>query len=224
VSFTKEIAPNAGDIVGASFRAQPFSGTVDFGCNAACKFYPIDGGISDAGPFLDVGTITATDVTSGAQQALMDVDAIYFSGALIWTAGDVLQVAGGGGAFPAFSISLQSSSPLTVTSPPEIAAGGTVLASQGAGLTVTWQPASPPATFMTVGILSSAGQINCAPADSAGTMTISPSLLANIPVGTYAPGQGLTIGRWNTAVDAFSGKNIGIQVEEFIGVAIQVSP
>ena len=219
-----QLALSTGSIVTASFYGQPITGEVDFGCNAACKFTPRgDGGASFDGG-LDVGTVTASDLTSGAFKNLTEASSVYFTSSFAWAAGDMLQIAGGGGTFPAFAISLPSPATLTVTSPSGIAAGETVMASQGTGLTVAWQPSTPPASFMGVGILASVGEIDCYPPDSAGTLTISPSMLSNIPVGSYSMGQGLTVGRWTTAVDTFGGKTIGVQVQEYLNVGLQIGP
>jgi hypothetical protein len=62
------------------------------------------------------------------------------------------------------------------------------------------------------------------PADSSGTVTIPPAVLQNIPGGTYPTPQGFTIGRWNTTIDTASGKDIGVQAQEFIATGIQITP
>ncbi len=222
-----QLALGVGSTVVASFHATPITGIVDFGCNPACRFtaHGDGGAVSDAGALVDVGTVTASDLSSGAAQPLMEALSVYSTASFAWVGGDMLQIAGAGaGTFPAFAVNLPSPKPLTVTSPSGIAAGETVMASQAAGLTVAWLPSTPAASFMSVGILAPAGEIDCYPADSAGTVTISPSMLSNIPVGTYTMGRGLTVGRWTVADQAFSGTTIGVQVEEYVNVGLEINP
>jgi hypothetical protein len=97
------------------------------------------------------------------------------------------------------------------------------MASQAAGLTVTWQSSSPPATFMSVTILASAGEIECFPPDSAGTVTISPSMLSNLPV-DRSPGQVLYVARWTMAVRTFGGNTIGLQAVDVVPFGLQIVP
>ncbi len=223
VNLTQELSPHLGNTVTASFTAKPFSGIVDFGCNAACRFTPAGTEGSDAGlSYIDIGTVIITDTTSKANEALTETSMVYLAQSFTWAAGDTLQIAGGNETLPTFSVSIQTPPPILVTGPPEIAAGQTVMASQAAGLTISWTPATRAVAFVSVGILSPAGEIDCYPADSAGTVTISPAMLANVPAGTYP--TGLTIGRWATTIGTSSGNNIGMLAEAFVGAGIQVGP
>ncbi len=231
VTLTKETAPNAGNIVTASFFATPFSGEVDaLACNPGCKFYPpSDAGNPTPMATVGVGTVTATDTTTSTSKALTQAAGLagpaYGATTFAWSAGDALSIVGGPGdaGFPMFTVTGTAPATLTATSPAALATGGTVTASKAAGLTVTWTPASPPATFVYLGLgAGTGGQMNCYVADSAGTLTVPSTVLAQVPNGTYT--NALYFGRWNARVDSSSGVNIGVQAEEFLARSVTVGP
>jgi hypothetical protein len=232
VVFSSVYTNGALHLATASFPAQPTTGVVNFlTCRPGCNFYPHpDAGVTaDAGQSLDVGSLTATDVTTGVSQPFTAVNfgqgTTYETASLSWSPGDSVQAAGGGdGGFPTFTVSIQAPSVSGVQMPTGLLDGGLVAASIAAGLTVTWTPSSPPATFVAVTVDSPAGGVNCYVADSAGTLTLPSSLLSNIPQGTYGLPEGIVFGRWNTLIDSSSGKNIGVQASSYEGASLQLGP
>ena len=110
------------------------------------------GVISDVGFFIDIGTVIITDLTSKATEALTESSMVYFAQSFTWAAGDKLQIAGGNETLPTFSISIQTPAQITVTSPPQIAAGQTVMARRRRLGSISWTPSTRPVDFMSVGI------------------------------------------------------------------------
>jgi hypothetical protein len=220
----------SGYLTSAEFPATPIQGGVNFlSCRPGCEYTPRSDGGVDGGEYLGVGTVTASDTTTGMSDPLDALDLgngpFYDTSSLQWSPGDSLQVtATGDGGFPGFTVNVQAPASALAQSPGELLDAGLVTASVSAGLTVTWAPASPAATFIAVGIDTPSGGINCYAADSAGTLTISSSVLSNLPQGTYSLPGGLTFGRYNASIQSAGSKNIGVTASEYHGASIQLGP
>jgi hypothetical protein len=230
VAFSRVLTKGNTYITTASFPAQPMMGVVDFlSCNPGCNFFPHSDAGVDAGQSINVGTVTAEDTTTAMSQTLVVQNLgngpLYESLGLSWSAGDSLQASGtGDGGFPSFTVTVQAPAVGAGLTPLQLLDGGLVSASTAAGLSVTWTPSSPLATFVAVTIDTPIGGINCYVPDSDGTLNIPSSVLSNIPTGTYSLPEGIVFGRWVAQVEPSGGKNIGVQSTAYLGASFQLGP
>jgi hypothetical protein len=164
-----------------------------------------DGG-TDGGTHEAAGNLTLLNLRTNDGGAMIQtgapIDYVAFS--VPWVGGDSLKVTGTGGAFPAFSVTMQQPDDLAGLTPnPQ---GAAVHVSRSSALTATWTPsASPSGVGMVFSLSSDAGVILCLSEDSAGSVTVPASLLGNFANG--AKGS-VVFQREATALDTSTGLGI----------------
>jgi hypothetical protein len=132
---------------------------------------------------LSAGTITVTDTSRDAEAATLSFESptdYQVAQGFMWSGGDTVSFSAAGATVPAFSGSLVGTTAPTLLSPTLGVNGFFISASTD--LTVTWTPAGPSgATFFVVltPVAAAPGMmVGCVSDDSAGTLTVPASLLA----------------------------------------------
>jgi len=146
---------------------------------------------------LDGGTVTISGLTGGPLTlARISASAGYYSiSSYLWTTPTLATVTVGGTAdVPAYTMSVTTPSPITLTAPTSTtynAAGPIFSVSRTADLVVTWTGGTNGQVSVDLESTSPAAEAACTADASAGTLTIPASILANFG-GTTGMGVGVT--------------------------------
>jgi hypothetical protein len=212
--------------VNAELAARSSTVIVDHCASAGCVFIPAldagtDAGTVDGG-LIAGGTLTAMDLTSNKQSALGQTSTaagpIYSTIGLPWAGGDSLQLVATGGAFPGFTADITAPADLAGVTPSLATA---VPISQSHDLVLSWTPSNAQAMAFT--ILNSAGVIVCGGvSDSAGTLTVSSSLLSQLSTTSSAKALDLTRGNATTA--AAGGQSVIVSATYSLTGSYTLSP
>jgi hypothetical protein len=196
--------------VNAQFWTSPVTGA-RFECLGKCTSSigePSDGGAPWPAS-VSAGTVVFRDLTTGdslALQASNGGSGITYASDLAWNPGDDLQTSGTGGSFPAFTTTLVAPPDVTGTSP-DLSASSITL-SQSSPFTVSWTPASASRATVAFSLLGPDGLLYCVQDDNLGSITVPPSLLANLNVGVHQ--YEAMLQRVSTGLDTSTGLRISL--------------
>jgi hypothetical protein len=216
------IGVTTGEVAVAFFFTAPQteSGTTCGGCS----FTPVSGfdGGSDGGTKEAAGNLTLVNLRTndGGAMIQLTTPVEYETFTVPWVGGDSLKMTGTGGAFPAFSVTMQQPDTLAGLSPNPL--GAIVNVSRSASLTATWTPSAAPAGIgMLFSLSTDAGVVLCLSPDSAGSVTVPASVLGNFASGT----RGSVVFQRNASVlDTSTGQGIVENAAIMQGGTLSVTP